>query len=306
MVDAHSEAMSSFPALRARFDTAAAAQQTMDDASARVVAQQKDFQRSALARFTGDPDPVRTVQRILGAPDGPQQMGQLVGQVKDDAPAMAGLRHAVMQRYLPLLEGQGFKQFPQALTKEWLAASKVLGPDQMAALRNIAADLKRSGRSIEGTKLPGGSNTVQDAAAAQRHGQGGHQSDFKKFLLLSLLEGGGDMLAHTAGMGGFKGLVAGTATAGAGFYVNMLRQTGLRSVDDLVALAAAHPPLMRALMAKVPDAPSVGNVGLFRQQITAALANATIQRQNTPPLATGNGKPTAALGDLPRVSAGGI
>lgn len=57
-------------------------------------------------------------------------------------------------------------------------------------------------------------------------------------------------------------------------------------------------------MAKVPVEPSAGNVGLFRQQITAALATATIQRQNTPALAHVNGKPAVSLRDLPRVSAG--
>ncbi len=114
----HDEVLTAFPALRQRFENAATASKAVDNAPARGVQAVKAQQNTALGRFTGDADPARTVQTRLRAPDARARMGELFGQVKDDPAALAGLRHAVMQRYLPLVQGIKFEALPKALSAE--------------------------------------------------------------------------------------------------------------------------------------------------------------------------------------------
>jgi hypothetical protein len=249
----HQWAMGAFPDLAKKFETAAAARQTMDEAMARHVEAREKFEKSAAAHFLGDADPVTRIGKILRSDTADATMREL-GELTAKVPAARnGLRRAVVDyidRELPsnsLAGDTAERQIKNDAVQTFLRRAiqplrHIFEPEEIESMQNVAADIQQSQRSVTGTKLPGGSNTPQDLAAGERHGAG------KPSVLGTLIaaEAVGEAAQHAAGpLARVVGMIA-VPVLGA------MRQEGLKSVDDLVAQAMLHPELARALLAKLP------------------------------------------------------
>jgi hypothetical protein len=270
-IKAHDEALSAFPEVKAAFNDAVSARVTMDDAAARHVAARQAFEKSAAAKFLGDADPVMAVGRILRSDNAAATMAELARHTANAPAARAGLQRAVIDYMLSELRSNAqagaeramkadvFQTFARRATP---ALREIFSPDQVDAIRKVAADLQRSQRSSIGSKLPGGSNTAQDLAAGAKHGHGGPST----IGLLVAAETAGEALQHVVGpVGRVFGMVA-TAMG------NAMRQAGLHTVNDLVAEAMLHPELARTLLAKVPNVPAARFVGQAAGRQLRALA----------------------------------
>jgi hypothetical protein len=291
------ETFAALPGTQDRFATAGRAQQALDAAVAHRVEAREAFEKSAAAPFLGDRDPVTAVGRILNGDRALPTMQDLARLTANDPAARAGLQRAVVEYMLrdlrgnvaagdtgtTLLRSDVFQTFvrktPQAL-------AQIFSPDQVKAMQDVAADLQRANLSLTATKLPGGSNTPQDLAAAAKHGGGAHQSVLTQVVIAEALGGVAERVA------GPLGKIAGIGT----LVLNGMRQAGLRRVDDLVTQAMLHPELARTLLAKAP-APGSGNAVLLRHVLRAQLRGLTLratitgqQRQPEPlPAAPGAG-----------------
>jgi hypothetical protein len=128
----------------------------------------------------------------------------------------------------------------QTFIKNNVAVLKEFGftDQQINTMRAISADMSRSKKSIDATKLPGGSNTAQDLYAMKRFG---------------LKSEGGSALLNTAGaIAGW--LEAGKLGAVAGFFTTKIagkfRKDGIKSVQDLIVEAMVDPAVGHRLLGK--------------------------------------------------------
>jgi hypothetical protein len=258
----HGEALSAFPELRQQFESAAAAQATVEARTAERAAAMRDFETSATSHFLGT-DPVKAVQSALASPDPRQTFADLARMTGGNPAARNGLRRAIVDHMRDRLignteagaSGTGLikaDQFQTFMRRNRAALAQVFDQKQMASLDAIAQDLKRANRSITGTKLPGGSNTAQDVAAGKRYGLG------KVSTLTRIVTGiVGGIAGHYVGHG-MEGSLAGIV---GGNVATAMRQAGMTKVDDLVSEAMLNQELARTLMMKVDRAmpPSVSN-----------------------------------------------
>lgn len=262
---AHESALSQFPGLAEKFETAAAATQTMEDAAVRQAAARKAYQTSAVSRLMGDADPVKTVGRILNSDNALAQMQDLARKTAGDPTARAGLRRAVVEHILDslrgnqkagedrLLKSDAFQTF---VRKTPAALRTIFSADEVQTIQNVAADLQQAQRSVSGTKLPGGSNTAQDLAAGEKHGSHGPS------ILSSVIAAqvGGEVMGHAMGhaTGGVSRLIGKTMGMVVVPIANAMRAAGMDKVDELVTAAMLNPALAKTLLAKVPPSASAG------------------------------------------------
>ncbi|HEV7436322.1 MAG TPA: hypothetical protein VGO22_15845, partial [Pseudorhizobium sp.] len=152
------------------------------------------------------------------------------------------------------------KQSEQALRMAGLT------DEQLRTMKNLAADLHQANRSVSSTKIPGGSDTMQNALAAEAVGRGG--SLLSRVLGNAALAGGGGFLGGPVGMilGGTGGIVA-----------TAMRQAGLSRIDELVIDALLNPERARMLMQKAtPKQAKAMSIILgqaYRRATMAALAS---------------------------------
>lgn len=240
-------------------DAVKAAQQTVDDAVSARADQAKAVQQSVVGKFLGTADPVTRVASILRSPTAVADMRTLAERVAGDPEAKAGLQRAVAEHILRDLKGDksgvagdekflNGAQLQKFLRTREPALREVLTPAQVASLRNVAESLERSDLSVSGSKMAGGSDSLQIASA----GSAAASTFLGQFIRktgTAITTGGGTLLGSLlggpvgAGLGFVSGLGVAAAQAG--------REAGLRTVDDLVANAMLHPQLAAVLLAKV-------------------------------------------------------
>lgn len=240
-------------------DAVKAAQQTVDEAVAARAEQTKDVQRSVIGKFLGNADPVTRVASILRSPTAVADMRELAARVANDPEAKAGLQRAVAEHILRDLKGNNAgvggenflkgDQLQTFLRTREPALREVLTPGQMASLRNVAESLERSNLSVSGSKMAGGSDSLQIASAGASASPSTFLGQFMRKTGSAITTGGGTLLGSLlggpvgAGVGFVSGLGVAAAQAG--------REAGMRTVDDLVANAMLHPQLAAVLLAKV-------------------------------------------------------
>lgn len=259
--------------------------------------QQMDaFQQGAAARLLNLDDPAdvtRTIGGLFSRQDAVQQMARLARETAGNEAAREGLRKAVADyinlRFIGNTEGAASGMdmmrsdaFQQFLRQSVPALKTVLTGPEILTLHAIAADLKRSNRSIAAVKLPGGSNTVQDTLAVGR--AGGGDSWLSRILSSGGLASAGAAAGSMAG-GGLGAAAGGGLGAHFGRVIEAMRQAGLQGVDDIVKDAMLNPERARALLAKVPAEPGQGHaISLARVYVRALLVGeGEGERQDAPP-----------------------
>jgi hypothetical protein len=215
-------------------------------------------------------------------------MRELVTETRHDPAARDGLRKAISDYIVGkfisnaeaatsdqnLIKADAFQTFVKQHTG---ALRQVLTATEYNVLKAIAADLRRSNRSLTAVKIPGQSNTAQDALPELRK---------------AMTPGSGSLLAQlvVAGGGGYG--VHGVTSALTGIagvlgknVVGRMHEAGMEKVSDLIRQAMLDPELARVLLSKAPAKPDTGTAmtlahRLRRLSVYAATAMNRDQRAN--------------------------
>lgn len=246
------------PEVRSRLANPGRAEEAVTRAADARKEQLANFDRSAVAHVMGadSGDVVRQVGSIFNSRDAAARMQELATAARGNPSAQAGLRRAVVDhiqsQFLSNTEAAttGANQIKADAFQTFMRTkadvlAKVFTPEEIGALRAVAQDLQRANRSINATKLPGGSNTAQDTA----HRVGEPGTILNKIAVEAAAAAAGHAAAGASG--GIAGWL-GTKVASA------LRDAGLANVDNLVKEAMLNPELARALLQKVPAKPDTG------------------------------------------------
>lgn len=265
----HDAALAELPAaVRSRLANPGRADEAVTAAVAARKQRMDAFDHSEIAKVMGtdNSDVVRQVGSVFGSRDGVARMNQLATAVKGNPAAEAGLRRAVVEHIrsqflsnaeagttgASTIKADAFQTFMR--TKTDILAS-VFKPEEIGALRAVANDLQRANRTINATKLAGGSNTAQDTA---------HRAAMDGTILNRLaVEASVAAVGHAATNSATGGIIGWFGTKA----IAALRDAGISNVDDLVKEAMLNPELARALLQKVP-APS--DKGAIERIVTAA------------------------------------
>lgn len=248
---------------RAVKEATATAKATVDEAMARRALAVRQRQSSVLGQFAPGADPVAIVGSILRDDRlGQAKMAQLAGAVRGNPDAEAGLRRAIGDYILSRLRGNKIgaggeetalrgDQFQTLIRLRDPVLREALSDDEMRALHRVADSLARSDLSVSGSKLPGGSDTTQIAAA-------GASSVPSTFLaaLRSKVSAATPLAAAGAGafLGGPTGAALGFLGSVSAQAVQAAREAGMRTVDDIYANALLNPQLASVLLARVTPA----------------------------------------------------
>lgn len=259
---AHADALRAIPEIDRMLASPVQASETMAQLAAARRQAMDNYQAGAVARVIGldnATDVTKAVGSVFEARNPVQLMRQLAGAVRGNPEAEAGLRKAVAdhmtQRLRSMTEAgtSSEKQLKAAAFQRFVADNEpalkeVLRPGEVAMLKEIAADIERSQRSVSGVKLPGRSNTPQDLLA-QMKAAGAPQSKFGQLLSMAIQALAGGALGGPMGSAG--------ALVGGKLLSNM-RQAGFQKIDDIITEAILNPDLARKLLEKAPPlAPAV-------------------------------------------------
>lgn len=271
------------PGTLAKYQDAATAGRTMEAAAATRATEMEAFQKSALAKVAGVEDAADVTRKIASALEGDgavAKMRELAAAARKDPAAFQGLRKAVADHITEKLTGNAeagtsgksalkSDQFQTYVRKHDAALRQVMTPEEMSTLHAIAADLQRSNRSLTAIKVPGGSDSAQNIAAAAQHGQA--PSAFGTIVHSLGSHTLGAVGATGAGWwaGGPLGALAGFSAVGLGHVVTALRARGITQANILVRDALLNPDLAHALLSKVPT--SEGAAISFKNRMLRAM-----------------------------------
>jgi len=279
----HADALRAMPEVDRMLADPVQASETLARLATARKEQMDAFQQGAVARLLNVEDPA-DVSKIIGGifsrQDAVQQMTRLARETAGNEEARNGLRKAVADyvnlRFVGNTEGAASgtdmmrsDAFQQFLRQNTPALRQVLSGPEIMTLQAIAADLKRSNRSIAAVKLPGDSNTTQDALGAGK--ASGAQSWLSRLLSPGALASAGAAAGSMAG-GGLGAAVGAGGGAHMDRVIEAMRQAGLASVDDIVKDAMLNPERARALLAKVSAEPTQSEaISLVRVYMRAAV-----------------------------------
>lgn len=186
---------------------------------------------------------VRQIGNVFARQDAGSEMMKLNLATRGDPEARAGLRRAVVDHILnrfvgnteagtsgqSLIRGEAFQTF----VKEKVGALRSAGftDDEIRTIQNIAADIRRSNRSIFAVRIPGSSNTAQDIYAAAKS------------------DAAGSVLSRILGAYATGGSIV---SAVGGKMASALREAGFQSVDDILADALLNPARAKLLLQQMP------------------------------------------------------
>src|SRR5215204_3132580 len=171
--------------------------------------------------------------------------------VAPDADAKAGLQRAVAEyierQFIGNADAMKSDAFQTFMKRSGPALSEVFDPTQMQAMRDIAADLKRSNLSIAGNKIPGGSNTAQDL-----HLTKDRMSVLRGYIGPGVAAAAGGLAAYL--MPGGHVVEAMIGAGGTKRVIDNIRAAGIDRTDKLMTEALLNPELAQALLMKANQA----------------------------------------------------
>jgi hypothetical protein len=293
----HQDALRAMPdSLRKRFSTAAAASQAVDDAMAARKVAVDDFHDSAVKKLLGVSDAAdvtKTVGGILTAKDGVKQMRRITALASSNPAAVAGLRKSVADTILAraksvaengasgdvTINAATFQKF----IRDNAATIKAAGfsDKEYGFMTAIAADLKRSQRTLFATKLPGQSNTAQDVIKTLEAATN-KEAHFSLLQKLSAAFAGGLATHGATGAATLSAAVVGQ------HLLSTLRQSGIDEIGAMVREAILNPEAALVLLRKAPVKGDTGAEVTLRKALarnltaTAINNNSAGQEDNAP------------------------
>ena len=260
----HAAALDAAPAsVRTKFETAAKAQQAVEDAQTAKRTQVKDYQDSAASFYLDKGgniiDPQNSIKMLLGSSNPTASAADLMRMARPDQAAVAGIRRNTADYILEQARTTAEAGTTQAKqvgkraldnlvngAKTAPALAQIFTPEQMTALRNVVADMDREARSINATKIPGSPGTAADLHALSAHG-GGHASILSQ---LAAGELGGEIIGHVASLKPVTKAVLKVAATAASVVANAGRAVGIKHTNDLLTAAVLNPELARLLLVR--------------------------------------------------------
>lgn len=250
-------ALRALPELQQSLGTAAQAQDAVDAVAAAARRESLGYQRGA-ARYFLNAEPMQAAQSALNGRNPVGDLRELSRLVGGDADAKAGLQRAVAdyiaQRTVraPIGEAEvgtmNARAFGDLMRRNGAALAEVFSPAQMQAMRDLAADLQRSG-------APSGGGVAMTPAA-------GKLSVLTQYLGHGLAGLGGYL------MGGFHGAIEGAGGFTMGkTALDAMRRSGVERVDHLLTEALLNPELARTLLMKATP----GNRPFIAQRLASQL-----------------------------------
>ena len=297
-------ALSARPDIKAQFDSAAKAQETLNQTASDHATALKDFQTGVAKHFLGGADPADRVGQILNSATRVRDMADLARLTESDPAARAGIQRAIVDHIMSRLQGNALAgqtgtqklksdQFQTFIKRSADAMREVMTPQQVEMLQKVAEDLQRANLSVDGTRVTGGSDTTQKAALLASGGLG--------TSLLNMVRANG--LTGLLTLIGLKGGPVGAFIGNkAGVALSSLKAAGIKQTSDLVTEAMLNPGLARVLLANVNPATERNVTNAFVSQIAriaaarGAHAVGSVQRMLAP---TQNSAPTNPLAVLP-------
>jgi len=261
---AHADALRAFPELDRRFADAATATETMQLAADARREALDEYQRGIVGRLIGVTDPAdvtRIIGSIFGRQDSVGQMRRLVTEAGRTLEGREGLRKSVADFMTGKLisnteaatSGRELiksDQFQTFLQSNKAALKEVFSDNEIELIGRIAKDLQQANRSLTAVKIPGQSNTAQDAFAVMKNDS--NASIFAKIIAKAGAAGLGATYFANPALGLAATVGTGTALA--------LRQAGIHRIDDLVREAMLDPSTANLLLMK---APAKGDTGPY-------------------------------------------
>lgn len=250
--ESHTDALRAFPELDAKFKDAAQFSETLVEVAAARRAALDDAQVGTLGRLVGVEDPAEVVQAIgsiFGRQDAPAQMTRLRQTIGGNEAAKNGLRKAVLdvavKRLIATTQAapRGTGQLPgdtfQAFAKQNGATLKAAGftDGEINLMGAIADDLQQANRSLSTIKAPWQFNLTRDIANCD--------------LPTSMLKIAATALAGGGAAGIYAGGAAGATAAGIATLLAVIRENGIRTIDDLVTEALLDPAKARMLLTRL-------------------------------------------------------
>jgi hypothetical protein len=311
---AHQDSLRALPAsLSDRFSNAASATQAIAEAAARRKQAISDYQAGAVGRVLGVSSPSDVTARIgniIGASDAVKQMTAIASRIAGDENGIAGLRKAVADSIIAKSVGtvesgtSGIANLNASTFQKTISNNipvlKAAGftDQEINRMSAIAKDLQRSQRTLQATRLPGGSNTTQDILSHLAKGPPSQQTLMSKILSSAGAGWAGSKAA------GIPGAIAGFA-GGVGMGVaNSFRDAGIHSAAEMVRDAMLNPELAMALLQKAPIKINQGSEITLRnvlgRQSMLATQEADDQSLGEPP------PQQSAGGRVPRKSGGKV
>ena len=253
----HQDALRALPpGLSSRFSNAAKASEAIGDAAAARKSEVDGFQKSEagrLSKLEANHDIVSHVGFIMNAGDGVRRMSQLARSVGNNPDAVEGLRKAVLEHILgratSVMEGGASSVNKLKLSdlvdmvhkNSDVIRAAGFSPREIGSLQAVAMDLQRSQRTLQATRLPGGSNSPQDILKSISSGEHG-----PKLSLLGKI-GAGALLGMEHGPhGAILGAIGGIGE----HLVAGMRAAGVAKTNALIRDAMLSPELAASLLAK--------------------------------------------------------
>ena len=289
----YSGALSADPKLAAKFNSVAAAQETVDDAVAAHTKAASDLQKSAARFFLGGGDPTDRIGQALADANRVQNIRDLVRMTENDPNARDGLKRAVVDYMNKNLLAQttvsagGERRIQPAGMQKFIrekgaALKHLFSPAEMDGFDKIAEAINTTNQSVQNVRPQGGSDTVYKAIAALNSGGGSTLGAAAKAHAAEAV--GGITGVKIGSLFGPAGAMAGGIAGGiGGKVVQSLRQANIKSIDGLVTEAMLNPGLMRVLLSRVtPDnGQSVGKawIGQLKRLAVMRAAQAVVPQQ---------------------------
>jgi hypothetical protein len=259
----YANALRALPAdVRSQFSTAASASDAYEGAVAARKQALDTYQKGAVGKLLGvsSPDDVtKIINGMAGARDGVQQITDLMARTAGDQNAQEGVRRALAEDIIRRstsptemgtsgvnkVNGAKYLQAIQDSSAKLKAAG--FTAEQLDQMEKIGGAIQQSQRTLQATRLPGGSNTAQDTINAFKEGgQQEHSTALTK--ILGIAEAA--KIARefvSAGTAGIGGAILGAGALGMK-GVNALRGAGIRDSNTLIHDAMLNPELANALL----------------------------------------------------------
>lgn len=283
----HAAGIAKVPGLGQKFDSIEAAQRSLDETDAKHLAAIKEYQNGVAKNFLNGDDPIVAIRKAFSSANPTQTFRKLVGAVKGNPDAEAGLKRAVVDfimHHTVKSADEGKAGFIRSdMFRGWLEKNRgplkeVFGGQGVNNLDMVAAALRRAAQKTNAT---GGSDTAPKLLAAKKHGFGMKEGAHLTALAI-IGDQLGEAVSHMLGEEGLVGHVAGPLFAGAGYLVHAMRQRGIETINDLVTDALLNPDVARALVERVPPTSKLSTI--VQKRIAARLRAVTLndlQRQTT-------------------------
>lgn len=239
-----------YPKFREELNDWRSAQESLNNMRAERVSQENEFNKSRFSSLVKN-DPVTEVGRIFRSGNPPAEFRALVEKVRNDQPAMEGLKAAVGEHLLKVAradiaeEGSSLRS-PQAFRDFIRNHNKSLkiiyGGQGLNNIEAIGADIRRTQQWNERAKIKGQSNTAKDMGQVAKNDR---TSILSK--IMAHAEIAGAVVSKMAGHGAGEGFLAGIPLK----MVNAFHSSGLDTIEKVELEMIRNPAFANVMLRKV-------------------------------------------------------